>query len=293
MPARKSIFALAISNVLLVGLPGLCQAARRGTLSRLLQGDPGSLERCSIDGGTGAGDAHRLSRLGSDHDEYTAFFEVEDLGEVVIWKTGDFDNQADPPVEVDWKEADENYCKEMCEEESRCTAWEYGWYGIQGIGGYYCVGFSEMYFDRAVEDIGGTGSTRFANYAGLCGDSPAGYEDSGEDGEDGEDEDDTSADYSEDYAPDADYLVSRTTLDSNSTKPTEPSKQLVPSSSDAAGAQSKPGKQPVVTGPSTTTNTTNGTSNTTATAPTASSAAHSVVTGVVAGVVVMMMSTAV
>ncbi len=78
-------------------------------------------------------------------------------------------------------------------------------------------------------------------------------------------EDETGAD-SEDNAP-----VSGTTAESNST---------------AAGAQSKPGKQPVVTGPSTSKN---GTSNTT----TASSAVHSVGAGVVTAMMMVMMSTAV
>ena len=78
-------------------------------------------------------------------------------------------------------------------------------------------------------------------------------------------EDETGAD-SEDNAP-----VSGTTAESNST---------------AAGAQSKPGKQPVVTGPSTSKN---GTSNTT----TASSALDSVGAGVVTSMMMMMMSTAV
>ena len=125
-------------------------------------------KRCSFQGGTHAGDAHRLSRVGSPHDESTAFFKVKDLGKVVIWQSQDFDNSADPPVTVDWTKASEKFCRKLCQTKKTCQAWEYGWYSIRGIGGYYCVGFSELYYTRKLEDIGGTGSTRFANYAGLC-----------------------------------------------------------------------------------------------------------------------------
>jgi hypothetical protein len=197
--------------------------------------------------------------------------DASELGDVLYHEWGDFDSKADPPSEPSSTEVD---CMKLCQKTSNeCTAWEYGWYGNQGVGGYYCVLYSGLVYGNGLEDIGGTGDSRSAYYAGLC------YDDVDDVG----DYDNVVDDYDDNYnAEDYDDLASSAPPES---KPeSKPSKQPVPSSSDTAGAQSKPVKQPVVTGPPTNTN---GTSNTTATA---SSAAYPVGAGAVTTAMMIMLT---
>ena len=287
MPARKSIFALAISNVILVGLPGLCQAARRRTLSRLLRGDMGLLDppkywaQATVNNAC-AGDSY----LDFTPDRLPPTDPDDDVDNYWVW----WERGITCPDGFDLIEETGRSTFKYCRSPT-IPGGETAVITINGIGTISWPGVEST----ADYDVTTTGEDYYLE-AEVC----FGWERC------------TGPDYSEDNAPvyEGDYLVSgRPSWYSEwngcekvdpsgknkpappESKPSEPSKQPVPSSSDAAGAQSKPGKQPVVTGPSTNTN---GTSNTTeTTATTASAAAHSVGAGVVTAMMMMMMSTAV
>ncbi len=280
MPARKSLFALAINNVLLVGLPGLCQAARRRTNSRLLRGgDMGLLEEPKYWAQATVNNAC----AGDSYLEFWPDRQYEKDPYWVWWENGitcpdGFDLvESGPDDKRNWK-----YCRSPTipgDETVVITINEMGtisWPGVDSTADYDVT--VPNYYDGNGED--------YYLDADIC----FGWERC------------TGPDYSEDNASvyDGDYLVSGRPSwysewngcdkvdPSGKNKPappeSKPSKQPVPSS-DAAGARSKPSEQPVVTGPSTNTN---GTSNTTATT---SSVAYSVGAGVVTAV--MIMSTAV
>jgi len=175
MPARKSLFALvSLISTLVTSVGG--------------EGEEKTWNECSIKGGTSASDfATELWRPGIestvdvevDSDDYdyddtrceTAYNEEgdpmsgEDLGKLVIekrwsWSPEDYDDDLDY--------VEDTYCKLLCERKEGCVAWEYRWGSVRGYGGASCYGYSELYYEPELRNVGNCGSSRTASAAGLC-----------------------------------------------------------------------------------------------------------------------------
>ena len=47
-------------------------------------------------------------------------------------------------------------------------AWEFHWASVRGTGGASCYGYSELYYEPELRNVGNCGSSRTASSAGLC-----------------------------------------------------------------------------------------------------------------------------